>query len=207
MYTIEKARNVLRRLLQVYGPRNVKRYLWNAEFVRGKWNHLQNTSGDCVYSYIEKYSNKGNILDLGCGSGSTGNELDETSFQDYTGVDISDVAIKEAKTRTERSGRSDRSHYFQSDIYSYVPTQKFDVILLRDTIYYIPLGKLVPMFNRYSKDLKKGGVFIVRIWSVSDKYNGIVDTLQSAFDIVENYARSLPESNIIIFRQKGIPSV
>jgi SAM-dependent methyltransferase len=207
MYTVGKTRNVLRRLLQSYGPSSVKRYLWNAEFMRGKWNHLQNTSDDCVYSYIEKYSNKGNILDLGCGLGSTGNELDLASFQDYIGVDISDVAINEAKTRTEKSGRAGKSHYFQSDIYSYVPNQKFDVILLRDSIYYIPLRKLVPMLERYSKDLKKGGVFIVRIWSVSDKYKWVVDILQSTFDIVENYSHSQPETNIIIFRQKGIPSV
>ena len=205
MSILEKTRNVLRGLLQSYGTRSVKRYLWNAEFSRGKWNHLQNTSDDCVYSCIGKYSNQGNILDLGCGSGSTGNELDVTAFRAYTGVDISDVAISEAKRRTEKSGRADRNHYFQSDIYSYVPNQEFDVILLRDSIYYVPHAKIDSMLDRYSKYLKEGGVFIVRMWSVGDKHKVYVDIIRSAFEIVESYSHDQPETNIFIFRQRRNP--
>jgi SAM-dependent methyltransferase len=158
-----------------------------------------------VYPYIGKYSNRGNILDLGCGSGSVGSELDVTAYRDYTGVDISDVAINEAKKRAEKSGRADRSQYFQSDIYSYVPNQEFDVILLRDSIYYVPHARILPMLDRYSKYLKKGGVFIVKMWSVRDKHKVFVDIIRSAFEIVESYSQDQPETNIFIFRQRRNP--
>jgi SAM-dependent methyltransferase len=202
MSLMEKARNAFRAFLQIHGPRRIKKYVWNTEFARGKWNNLQDTPDDCVYSYIGKYSRKGDILDLACGSGNTGSELDVAAYQNYTGVDISDVAVSKAKTRAEFAGRTDKNHYSQSDIFSYVPTQQFDVILLRDCIYYIPLAKVAPMLDRYSNYLKKSGVFIVRMWSMSDKYKAFVDIIERVFDVVEKYSYGQPEMMVIIFRQR-----
>jgi SAM-dependent methyltransferase len=54
----------------------MKRRLWNREFANGRWNFIENTSGDLIYGYIEKYCRGGSILDLGCGSGNTDCELD-----------------------------------------------------------------------------------------------------------------------------------
>src|SRR5882672_10957138 len=162
MQPVRKIRNILRALLQGYGTESLKRRLWNVEFARGRWDCLDRTPGDCVYPYVEKYAKKGSILDLGCGSGSTGNELDPTTYQDYTGVDISDVAIEKAKKKTEENSRGDRNGYFQSDLFSYVPTTRYDVILFRDSIYYVPLRNVIPMLSRYSNHLKESGVFIVR---------------------------------------------
>src|ERR1700674_5764890 len=93
MYLAQRVRNVSRGLLQRYGTESMKRALWNSEFMGGRWNCLDDTSGDCVYPYVEKYARNGSILDLGCGSGNTGIELDVTAYQQYVGVDISDAAI------------------------------------------------------------------------------------------------------------------
>lgn len=205
MSLTDKARNIFRALLQTHGSMSIKRLLWNTEFARGEWNNLQNTSGDRVYSYIEKYSNRGTILDLGCGLGSTGNELDAACYEDYTGVDISDVAVRKAEIRSELNGRENKNHYFQSDIYSYVPKQQFDAILFRDSIYYVPQADIAPMLERYSKYLKKSGVFIVRMWSMGGKYKAIMNIIESAFEIVAKNTYGQSEGVVIIFRRRSNP--
>lgn len=118
MYLTEKVRNISRRLLQAYGPRKIKRYLWNIEFSRGRWDCLDQTPGDCLYPYIEKYANHGSILDLGCGSGSTASDLATDTYRDYTGIDISDVALDKARKSAEKNGRKGKTLFFQSDIFS-----------------------------------------------------------------------------------------
>ena len=77
-------------------------------------------------------------MDLGYGSGSTASELSATTYRAYTGVDISDVAIQKARRRTEENGRADRNRFVRPDVFSYVPSERFNLILFRDSIYYVP---------------------------------------------------------------------
>lgn len=198
----DRIRNITRKLLQAYGTEKVKSHLWDLEFAHGRWDCLDSTPGDCVYPFIEKYANTGSILDLGCGSGSTGNEVAATAYRNYTGVDISHVATGKAKKRTEENGRADKNGFFQSDVCSYVPTQQFDVILFRDSIYYVPRAKIGPMLDRYSKYLTLDGVFIVRMWDGRDKHRSIVDAIESKFDIIEKHVSEQSNTVILVFRHR-----
>jgi SAM-dependent methyltransferase len=126
--------NLRRRLIQSYGSEKIKSRLWDHEFAGGRWDCLDSTVGDCVYPFLEKHANRGSILDLGCGSASTVCELDPNAYRDYIGVDISDVALRKARTRAEQSGRKNRSSFFRAEIFDYTPTQPFNVILFRDSI-------------------------------------------------------------------------
>jgi predicted TPR repeat methyltransferase len=192
-------------MLQAYGTMSLKSALWNKEFGGGKWDGLESTPNDCIYPYIVKYSNVGSILDLGCGSGSTGNELDVNVYRRYLGVDISDVALEKARERTSANRRADNTHYCQSDIFSYVPTEKYDVILFRDSIYYIrPRRKIAAMLTRYSRYLNEGGVFIVRMYDISGKYRSIVDIIEDNFDVVEKRLFDDTQAFVIVFRQRRI---
>jgi SAM-dependent methyltransferase len=198
IYPARKARNVVRGLLQAYGPSSVKRYLWNAEFAGGRWRCLESTPDDCVYQFVEKYADNGRILDLGCGSGSTGNELNPSSYREYVGVDISDVAIAQAMERTDRSRRAQKNQYFQSDIFTYVPAGGFDVILFRDSIYYIQRPKIRGMLERYSKYLTNRGVFVVRLWDGGHDTR-LVDVIESNFDVLERHVDS-QKAVVLVFR-------
>jgi SAM-dependent methyltransferase len=202
--TTTKARSALRALLQAYGTGHVKKRLWDVEFSKGRWDCLDRTAGDCVYPYLEKYANNGSILDLGCGSGSTGNELDMAAYEDYVGVDISDVAIAKAQERTEENRRTGRNRYQQSDIFSYVPGQQFDVILFRDSIYYVPRRHIKAMLQRYAQYLKEGGVFIVRM-ADGDKYQDIVQTIEAHFAVVDRHVADDPKAVVLIFRSLEQP--
>lgn len=196
---VAKARGALRGLLQAYGTRHIKKRLWDVEFSKGRWDCLDRTPDDCVYPYLEKYANNGSILDLGCGSGSTGNELDTAVYEHYVGVDISGVAIAKAQERTEENRRTDRNSYRQSDIFSYVPDRRFDVILFRDSIYYVPHRQINAMLQRYAQYLEAGAVFIVRM-ADGDKYLDILRTIETHFTIVDKHVADDPKAVVLVFR-------
>jgi len=99
-------------------------------------------------------------------------------------VDISDVALENAKKRTEENRRGDKNRYFQSNIFSYVLTRRYDARWI------------------YSNYLKERGVFIVvRMCNGSDKYKLIVDTIESNFEVVERYLSDRPKAVVIVLRQ------
>jgi len=200
MLLTRKVGNRLRGMLQVSGSKRIKSRLWDREFSCGRWDFLESTPGDCVYPYIEKYARNGRILDLGCGSGSTGNELDASRYREYIGVDISAVAIEKARTRTEENHRARQNRYVQSDIVGYVPTQDFDVILYRDSIYYVSRLQIVAMLHRYRRHLSPGGVFIVRMSNGTEKYSPIARMIEHHFDIVEQHVAEQSKTLVVVFR-------
>ena len=154
--------------IKSYGPSNIKKLLWDKEFSGSKWNFIDNTAGDCVYHHLEKHAANGTILDLGCGPGNTANELAETAYQTYIGVDISEAALAKATRRTAENGRTHKNSFVQSDFLSYMPTEKFDVILFRESMYHVPLGQIKEILDKYSKYLKTKGVFVVRMGVLGD---------------------------------------
>lgn len=202
MRLAQSVRNKIRAFLQAYGTPKVKGYLWDTEFSGGRWDNLDATPEDCVYPYVEKSANGGSILDLGCGSGSTANELDTDTYRDYTGVDISGAAISKARSRTEQNGRAVKNRFFRSDIASYVPTQRFDVILFRDSIYYIPRAEIKATLDRYSKYLKPCGVFVARMWDGSGKHKAIAEMIESNFNIVGKSFSEHPNAVVLVFRHR-----
>lgn len=196
----KRVRNKVRGILLAKGTPGIKRSLWNSEFASGRWDNLARTEGDCLYPYLEKFAKGGSVLDLGCGLGNTGAELEDSAYTHYTGVDISDVAIEMAKGRAEQDGRAAKNQYFQSDIVTYQPARQFDVILFRESIYYVAGPPLKGILTRYANFLKPGGVFIVRLWTGSGKYADIVEFVEANYAIVEKHVAESSGPVILIFR-------
>jgi SAM-dependent methyltransferase len=199
MHLIEKSRNVLRRILQSWGSPWVKRRLWNKEFSQGRWDSLDATPGDCVYRYVEKYSQDGDILDLGCGSGNTGNELNGSTYRSYTGVDISDIAIQKAIARSAKNGRSAKNRYLQSDITTYLPHGVYRVILFRESLNYIPRTNINGMLKRFRKHLDERGVFVVRLYD-RNKYKEILAMIRANFHVLEEFSCKDLSTAVLVFR-------
>ena len=194
MYIVQRTLTFARGFLLSYGPMKVKKAVWNSEFSGGKWNFIDDTSSDCVYTHLQKYARGGDILDLGCGPGNTANEVAEHSYRTYIGVDISESALAKGVKRTNDSGRAGKNSFVCSDFLSYAPTQEFDVILFRESMYHVPYGQVLELLAKYSKHLKTSGVFIVRLF-LGDNRNQKVkyrvkrktDLIKREFDIVEEH--------------------
>jgi len=154
---------VIRGILKRYGPSGVKKRLWDQEFSGAHWDFINDTKGDCVYPHLEKYLQGGTILDLGCGPGNTANELAFDSYSTYVGVDISEAALEKARKRSLENNRGDKNSFVCSDFLDYQPTQKFDVVLFRESMYHIPLNKVQPVLEHFTKCMREGGVVVVRM--------------------------------------------
>lgn len=193
MYVTERAIVLVQRFLQSYGPSSIKRLLWDREFATTKWDFIDHTEGDCVYENLEKYARNGSILDLGCGPGNTANELVPAAYQHYVGVDISEEALAKARRRTVQTGRESKNVFVQGDFVMYTPMEKFDVILFRESMYHVPMGKIKYTLDRLSRYLKEDGVFIVRMYTADGDTGGkekprptaMIRIMETEFEVVE----------------------
>jgi SAM-dependent methyltransferase len=199
MNIAQRSGRYLSSFFKIYGPSSIKRMLWDKEFSSDKWNFMDDTAADCVYSHLEKHARRGDILDLGCGPGNTANELADTAYQTYMGVDISEAAISKGVKRTEANGRSSKNSFVCSDFLGYTPTREFDVILFRESMYHIPFGQVLPILEKYAKYLKKTGVFMVRLYATDIKTGEIKTRVKSKMDLIKRHF------DIIEYRQYGAP--
>lgn len=195
---ITKIKNMWRGALLVWGPSKIKRERWNSEFSQGRWNQLEQTAGDCVYECVEKHC-RGGILDLGCGSGNTGCELAAAKYRDYTGVDISVVAVQQATVRNKTAGRDGQNRNLQADITTYVPTQKYEVILFRESLCYLSHHKIAATLARYKPYLTDAGVFVVRLWN-RERYRDILQLIESSRTVLERHTPATSPVVVIVFR-------
>lgn len=76
-----------------------------------------------------------NALDLGCGTGLLASRLAQHS-ETTLGLDISRVAITQARARTPQPGLS----YAQADLLQLDPAlnHRFDLVVVADALYYLP---------------------------------------------------------------------
>jgi SAM-dependent methyltransferase len=210
MYIARRALIFVQGFLTSYGPSSIKKILWDKDFSGNKWDFIDNTVGDCVYPYLEKYAQNGDILDLGCGPGNTANELDSGAYKTYIGVDISEVALAKAEKRTQQNGRADKNSFVCSDFLGYAPTREFDIILFRESLYHVPYGQVPEILDKYSEHLKSNGVFIVRLYAGDHRPGKIktrvvrkMDLIKREFDIVESRQFDLPGiPTVLVFRPR-----
>jgi SAM-dependent methyltransferase len=198
-----RTKTFMRSLLKSYGPSNVKKRLWDEEFSGGKWDFIDDTRGDCVYPYLEKYSRNGAILDLGCGPGNTANELAAGAYHTYLGVDISESALEKGRRRSKKNDRGDKNEFVQGDFLNYKPIGQFDVILFRESMYHVPIGKIRSVLDHYSKYLREGGVFIVRMNTKGGKLGRpqtMANLIATEYALVERREHGDSGATVIVVR-------
>jgi 2-polyprenyl-3-methyl-5-hydroxy-6-metoxy-1,4-benzoquinol methylase len=211
MYIVDRSLRFIRGALLSYGPSFLKKSFWDQEYSTSKWNFNDNTTNDFVYPYLEKWARKGSILDLGCGSGNTSNELADSAYTSYLGVDISDVALAKARKWTEQSGRMGKNKFVQGELLSYVPPQRFDVILFRESMYHVPLGKVKAILEHYANYLTPEGVIIVRMSKTQDgkpkwRPTAMFRAIEREFDVVEQGECVVGfGGTVMVFRPRATP--
>jgi SAM-dependent methyltransferase len=212
MYIVDRTARFVRGFLLSYGPSNIKKRFWDKEYSEEKWAFAYNTAGDCVYAHLQRYTTDGSILDIGCGSGNTATEMADT-YRGYLGVDISEAALTKARRRSQECRRGEKNRFECGDFLTYVPTGQYDVILFRESMYHVPLGKVKATLDRYSVYLKEGGVFVVRLFASSgDRPDGkdkqrpaaMLGIMENEFDVLEKCRYEEPgRPTVIVFRPKA----
>jgi SAM-dependent methyltransferase len=208
---VGRAIQFARGALLSFGPQAIKRRVWDSEYRRDMWRFRDHTVGDCVYCHLETHTHHGSILDLGCGSGNTATELSDGAYASYLGVDISEAALEKAAQRSAESGRDGKNRFARADFLDWrPPSEQFDVILFRESMYHVPLSKVKAVLNRYATNLKAGGVFIVRVFAanketaeIKHRPNAMLRLIEDEFDVVEKrrYETS-GRPTVIVFRPK-----
>lgn len=203
MSIVQRAIRLPYHLLLRHAPSKLKQLIWDREFASGKWNFIDDTVGDCVYPYLERYTANGTILDLGCGPGNTANELAFGAYRIYVGVDISEIALNKARKRTVQSGRTDKNRFVQADFLTYVPTQQFDVILFRESMYHVALGQVKKTLDRYSQYLSDVGIFIVRLRTLGRyRPTAVLRVIETEYDILEKGEHGRDGLTVLVFRPR-----
>jgi SAM-dependent methyltransferase len=211
MHIVDRTARFVRGFLLSYGPSNIKKRFWDKEYSEEKWSFAYNTVGDCVYSHLEEHTKNATILDIGCGSGNTATEM-APIYQSYLGVDISEAALAKARRRSQECGRGEKNRFECGDFLTYIPNGRFDVILFRESMYHVPLGKVKATLDRYSEYLKDRGVFVVRLYAASmDGPNGeekhrpaaMLRIMETEFDVLETARYDVPgRPTVMVFRPK-----
>ncbi|MEC7276322.1 MAG: class I SAM-dependent methyltransferase [Bdellovibrionota bacterium] len=101
----------------------------------------------------------GKALDLGSGEGRNAVWIADHGWN-VLGVDISDVAIKKAKSLAESSNVSDSTAFQVEDLNSYTPQESsYDLVLLM--FIHVSMKEMEGILKKAVKALKPGGTFLL----------------------------------------------
>lgn len=102
------------------------------------------------------------ILDVGCGHGRTLAYLAENGYKNLTGMDHDEEVLTHARSL----GKAKIHHVkdFES-FFKMAPSEKYDLIIAKDVIYYFPREKIIQWLSLLKAALKPNGKLIVEIFN------------------------------------------
>ena len=176
---INSFKRVLKTYVLPYKPFVRDKKIWDEEYSKGKWDYLNNKKDSMRYGIIANYiqdnfNDSISILDLGCGIGILQKKL-SGMYSHYTGIDLSDEAIKIAKEREDEN-----TIFYSHDITNYTPEEKYDCIIFNESIYY--LNEPLETLKKHKSFLKKNGVIIISMWDYKERNNRLWKKINSFLD-------------------------
>jgi predicted TPR repeat methyltransferase len=139
-------------------PVIVKRMTWEVKYGLLGYS-FPAAPRDVIEHLISTLSPRGNVLELGCGSGTLLHGLRQAGYAGhYCGVDISQSAIGKASQRGDQ-----KSSWIVSDIESFRSPFLWDAIVMVESIYYLQLTALSSVLRRISSMRTPDGSLVVRV--------------------------------------------
>lgn len=158
---------------------------WNEEWKSGSWNYMEDIAIERsktaviggVYAKIFSRPDA-SVLDIGCGEGGISDYLNSAQKSKYVGIDISSEAIGIAKKKRPGIKFID----IAANIYS--PSQKFDVIIFSEVLYYLPYESMI---KKYIDILSDDGIMIISIFQKDNKmiYENIFNAARSLLNKID----------------------
>jgi 2-polyprenyl-3-methyl-5-hydroxy-6-metoxy-1,4-benzoquinol methylase len=146
-------------------PTGIDGATWDREYATGHWARLGEMGEMPRYAliagYVRSIGSAASVLDIGCGDGQLFDWLGQDNKRRYAGVDVSTVAIDQARLRT-----SNEAGFEVADATTFDPGAQFDIIVLNEMLYYMDRPEEV--VQRYQGFLKPGGVLIISMWEAPE---------------------------------------
>ncbi len=195
---------VLNAVAKRWAPEAWRASLWEREYADRRWAWLDGPPEPTMMAALERYAHGGDILDLGCGAGSTAAALPPALYGRYVGVDISATAVRTAAEMSEQVGRAKKNEFVVADLGTYEPRGSFDLILLRESLYYTPFYRVPRLLDRDASHLSPGGVFVVRMYD-RRKFVLTVRAIEWRFRVIEKHTPRENRSVLMVFapRRRG----
>lgn len=164
-----RMRTVLRRIKRLASRRpSWERYTareWDRQYSTSTWEYLAGLEQAPRYAVIDGWRRRlkpnGSVLDLGCGEGVLFDQIPPAAKVPYTGVDVSEVAIRSAVAKI-RDASNERFLCADLTAFEPPPGSMFDVIVFNEVLHYLadPPGAV----RRYRSVLAPDGIVIVSIF-------------------------------------------
>jgi SAM-dependent methyltransferase len=158
--------------------------IWDVQYRLGMWGGIDSGSGAQIMTLLEKYTTKPTILDLGCGK-AMNLRLTADNYRYYHGVDISAASIQAA-----RKYARPHSSFEVADILTYETTERYDAILLREVLYYLPKGEIAEFLQRVTAILEPNGKIFIQFWDESACAECIGIVLNSGVPVLEKQVQN-----------------
>lgn len=169
--------------------------IWDVQYRLGMWDSLDKATGAQVIALLDKYTATPDILDLGCGKGINLN-FPENGYRRYHGVDISAHSIALARKHA-RPGAS----FEVADILSYETAERYDAVLVREVLYYIPNRQIAGFLHRAAGFLKPDGKIFIQLWDKASCAEYLEIITDAGFLVREEHvvpADAGPESTVVV---------
>ena len=137
---------------------------------------------------------KGSLLDLGCGRGEVSLQAALNGF-DCTGVDYSEDAISISRGGQDRfPSLKDKLRYEVSNVATYKPTEKYDVVVASDIIEHMTFDEVAQCYQMVSGALSAEGIFVVHTFPNSWYYDYHYSRLRRKVESLGGFLPSDPRS-------------
>ena len=161
-----------------------RKYRFNLEYAGKQWESLRDLEDLSRYSLIIGYTRfffpQGRLLDLGCGEGILHERYHPSDYSAYLGIDISDVAIENARKKSNEKSNFQVGNIDKLDIEG-----KYDAIIFNESLYYAQ-NKLRSV-QSILKNLGDGGIIIIS--NYNNRGEDPVDLWQELSEILDLHER------------------
>lgn len=140
----------------------LKRLSWNDQFEAGVWRPSPRSPN--TLSRVQQLCAGGKLIEFGCGEGDLPHLLPRDSFSEYTGFDISDVAVERATRRAAASGIT-ACHFQQVDMAEWPGSHSVSLILAEECLYYLSPVQAELFLSTCSSSLASVGSILVIVHS------------------------------------------
>jgi SAM-dependent methyltransferase len=166
-------------ILKTFG---LRRLVWNVEWAAGRWNSLDSANLLSV-EIARKYARNGRIIELGCGSGALAASIGDQFYKDYKGIDISDVAIKRARSR-----RLDRCEFEVGPMES-AHIEAADLIIIQEALYYLEPNQQMALLRKCLNGVAPDGAVYITVHDATQFVSLLGRVREAGFVIEERLVK------------------